>query len=280
MTDMFERILVAVDGTVPASNAADHAAGIASAFDARLDIVHVLEGDAALGDPRDRGAEIIDEAAAPATERGVTVESYLLDGRPPRAIADHAAANDIDLGVMGRHGRSGAGERLLGTVTDRVLRTVDIPVLAVGATDTPTDYEAVLVPTDGSDAAERALPYGEDIADAYGAGLHVLTVVDVESAAGVFDAGGISGEFVDRLTAKGQDAVDRLADAVTADLEVTQAVVRGTPHEEIGGYATDHGIDLVVMGSTGASSLTGQALGSVANRVLRTVQVPVLVVSE
>jgi len=278
---MFEHILVAVDGTVPARNAASHAAGFAAAFDARLDIVHVLEGgDTGLGDPRARGQEILDAAADVATERDVTVESYLLDGRVPRAICDHAEAEDVDLLALGRHGRSGAGERLLGTVTDRVLRTTDRPVLAVGATETTTDYESVLVPTDGSEAAERALPYGEGVAAAYAAGLHLLNVADVDAAAGVFDAGGVDRAFVDRVTERGEAAVDRLADAVTADVDVSRAVVRGTPHEEIGAYATAHGVDLVVMGSTGASSLAGQTLGSVANRVLRTVGLPVLVVSE
>lgn len=282
---MFDRILLAVDGTDPATTAARHGLTLGAAVDAHVDIVYVLEepridrkrGDV---DTSERGETVLEAATTIAADHGVAVDTHLLDGPVHHAIAAHARDHDVDLVAMGRHGRSGAGERLLGTVTDRVLRTVDRPVLTVGAADTPTTYRNVLVPTDGSDAAERALPYGAAVAEIHGAGVHLLNVADVQAAAGVFDVGGVSREFVDRVRERGQDAVDRLADRVDTDIEVMTAVVRGTPHAEIGAYAGDHDIDVVVMGSTGASTLSGQTVGSVANRVVRTVEQPVLIVPD
>lgn len=280
---MLDRILIAVDGTEPATNAVHHGVSIGAAVDAHVEIVHVIEEPAIdrprSGDsPHERGEAILEAATGVAGEYGISADTHLLEGGPPQAIARHAADHDADLIAMGRHGRSGASERLLGTVTDRVLRSADRPVLAVGAADTPTTYRGVLVPTDGSDAAERALPHGETVAAAFDAELHVISVADVAAAAGVFDAGGVSQEFIDRVTAQRREAVDRLAGQVDATHSVTTTVVRGTPHEAIGAYAGDNAVDLFVMGSTGASNLTGQTLGSVANRVLRSVQQPVLVV--
>lgn len=280
---MFDHILITVDGSDSATNAAAHGLRLASRFDARVDVVHVLDAPTHTRrggepDPHSRGREVIETVTQQASDYGVSVDTYLLEGASASAIVDHITDRGVDLVAMGRHGRSGAGERLLGTVTERVLRGVETPVLTVGETETTTGYEAVLVPTDGSDAAERALPSGEAIASGYGAALHCLSVADIQAAAGIFDAGGVSQEFVDRVIEESQTAIDRLVGAVTADVTVTESVVRGIPHEGIGEYVGDNDIDIVVMGSTGASSLTGQALGSVANRVVRTVSVPVLVV--
>ena len=61
-----------------------------------------------------------------------TVEASVLSGRPHRAIVDYAAEYDVDLIVMGTHGRTGLDRYLLGSVTERVVRLSDVPVLAVG----------------------------------------------------------------------------------------------------------------------------------------------------
>lgn len=282
---MFDHIVIAVDGTVPANRATEHGASIAAAYDAHVEVVHVLEEPTLEPrgreqNPRHRGQDIVEEATETIGAAGVRADTILLDGRPPRAIAEHASQVGADLIVMGRHGRSGAGERLLGTVTERVLRSVDLPVLTAPATDTTPEYGGVLVPTDGSESAHRAVPYAESLAVTYGATLHALHVVDVQGAAGVFDAGGVSTEFVDRLETRGREAVDRVMADVDSGVAVQDAVIRGTAHTGIREYAMDNGVDLIVMGSTGASELAGQTLGSVANRVLRTTSLPVLIVPE
>jgi len=60
-------------------------------------------------------------------------------------------------------------------------------------------YDTILVPTDGSEHAVRAAEHARYLADAFDATVHVVTVVDVQTAAGPFDAGGVSAEFVARL---------------------------------------------------------------------------------
>ncbi|WP_349254396.1 universal stress protein [Haloplanus sp.] len=181
--------------------------------------------------------------------------------------------------------KAGAAWRNTSSVASpRVLRRSDVPVLTVPAgesgADTGVDYRTVLVTADGSDVAARAAPYGADMARRFGATLHALSVVDVQAEAGLFDAGGVRQEFVERLETRGQQAVDELVAGIeTTDLEVRTSVVRGTAHDAIADYVVDNGVDLVVMSSEGQSGLAGQRLGTVTGRVLRSVDRPVLVVT-
>nr|WP_245902804.1 universal stress protein [Salinigranum rubrum] len=148
-----------------------------------------------------------------------------------------------------------------------------------------TESDRVLVPTDGSENAEAAAPHGAALAGRVDAALCVLNVVDLQAAGGLFAAGGLDEEFVARLERRGHEAVDRLADDVREsdpDLTVETDVVTTTEFDGVArgihGYVEEEGADLVVMGSHGRSNLRRQLLGSVASTVLRTVDVPVLVV--
>jgi len=108
--------------------------------------------------------------------------------------------------------------------------------------------------------------------------------VDIQAAGGTFNAGGLEKEFVERLEAKGEDAVDSVARKIgesAPSLTVETAVKQTTSFEGTAAgvreYITENEIDLVVMGSHGRSNPKRQLLGSVASTVLRTVDVPVLV---
>ncbi|WP_338741911.1 universal stress protein [Haloplanus salilacus] len=275
---MFDDVLIAVDGSECARRAAKHGFELAARYDAEATVVTVYGG------ADERGRAVLDETAALATDVGVPVESELLSGKPASTIAGRAADGGADLVVVGRQGRSGVAKRILGSVTERLLRRSDVPVLTVPAgdieDDTGADYGTVLATTDGSEVAERVAPYGADIARRFGATLHALSVVDIQAEAGVFNAGGVGKEFVERLETRGRQAVDDLVDGIdTADFEVRTSVVRGTAHDAIADYVDDEGVDLLVMSSEGQTNLAGQQLGTVTGRVLRSVDRPVLVVT-
>lgn len=283
---MYERILVPVDGSDPADRAVDYGVLLAEAYDAELELLHVVaEGEEESEGDRGRGETVLATAQEVVGER-VPAGTRLLGGVPHRAVVDHAADSDADLVVMGRRGRTGLGEGLLGSVTERVIVGVDVPVLVVPGDDpdaVPDGISTVLLPTDGSENAEAASAHAADLVGRFGAALHVVNVVDVESAGGLFSAGGIDEEFVERLEEGGAEAVERMVAAVRAadpEVDPTTAVVRGTPHEGIEEYATEHGVDLVAMGSRGRSAIERRLFGSVTKRVLRTVDVPVLVVRD
>jgi len=276
---MFDRLLIAVDGSDCARRAAKYGLELADAYDADVDVVAVYGGDAAAGEG------ILDEIVTMADDAGVPVGTDLLSGKPAKSIVDRATDRDADLVVVGRRGRSGVRERLLGSITERVLRRSGPPVLTVPEgdidDDTGTAYDDVLVTTDGSELAADAGPYAAEVANRFEAVLHVLNAVDIQAEAGVFDAGGVDREYIERLEANGERAVDDLLAALdTTDLDVREAVIRGHAPDVIAEYVDDNDVDLVVMSSEGQSNLAGQQLGTVAGRVLRTVDRPVLVVTE
>ena len=139
-------------------------------------------------------------------------------------------------------------------------------------------YRTILVATDGSPYSEAAGDHAIDLARAYDASLRVITVVEMDVAF----SEAISEQMLADLEARGQQAVDTIAtrarDRGVADVD--GEVVRGTPHRAILDDAHEHGADLVVVGTHGRRGLDRLLLGSVAERVLRAADVPVLIVRE
>mgnify|MGYP006270689685 CR=1 FL=1 len=146
-------------------------------------------------------------------------------------------------------------------------------------------YEKILVPTDGSDTAENAVEHALDIAEKYGAEVHALYVVDVDSMSLSLGAEQVDrlqqGQFdeMEEVKSKAEEATGYVADAARVHgLEAVEHIAGGQPHRVVAEYADDHGIDLVVMGSHGRSGVKRALLGSVTERTLRSTDVPVLVV--
>jgi nucleotide-binding universal stress UspA family protein len=140
-------------------------------------------------------------------------------------------------------------------------------------------YETILVPTDGSDGAVAAGERAIDLALAGGGTLHVLYVVDVRMSP-------VSADMDHEAVVELLDASDRETRPTTRILELAdeagvpavEAIRVGVPHACIREYVADEGIDLIAMGTHGRTGLSHALLGSVAERVVRTSDVPVLTV--
>ena len=137
---MYDRILLPTDGSRGNSRAVDQAIGLAAQSDAELHVLFVVEDlpyapEMADGQVearlREIGEEAVSEIRQRADEAGVAVETALEDGTPHRAILEYVDDAGIDLVVMGTHGRSGLDRYLLGSVTERVVRGAEVPVLTV-----------------------------------------------------------------------------------------------------------------------------------------------------
>jgi nucleotide-binding universal stress UspA family protein len=292
---MYDHIVIAVDGSEESMRATRRGLALARAFDATVDVLTVVERKAlrltrAKNEEqrlRERGQRILADAEDLAADLDYPVTTVLREGSPDAEISAYADEQDADLIIVGRQGMTGLGKRLLGGVTEHVIYRTDLPVFVVpGETaDTNGEYERLLLTTDGSENAATATPHAGAVAAQYGAAVHVLNVVDLQSAGGLFDAGGLEREFIERLETQGREAVDRTAADLTErapDVPVETATERTRADAGaaagIREYAADHDIDLVVMASHGRSDLGRQLLGSVTATVLRTADVPVLVV--
>jgi nucleotide-binding universal stress UspA family protein len=137
----FERVVVPTDGSEAATAGLDHAVGLALATGATLRVVSVVDTTIPRGDV-DPGVvlEALETAAEAALDRAVeraegagvsSVERAVLRDVPYRAIVTDAADRDADCIVMGTHGRTGMDRALLGSVTERVVRLADAPVVGV-----------------------------------------------------------------------------------------------------------------------------------------------------
>lgn len=141
----FETILVPSDGSDHAEVALERALAIARHHDATVHVLSVVDVTPAGIDDRtdlrlerleDSARQVVDEAVAAAEESGVDAVSAVQYGSTDQRIRTYVDDVDADLVVMGTHGRSGLERLLLGSATERVLRTATTPVLTVRA---PTD---------------------------------------------------------------------------------------------------------------------------------------------
>ena len=144
-------------------------------------------------------------------------------------------------------------------------------------------YKKILVPLDGSKLAECVLPHVETI----GKGCGVLEVVFLRVAEPFRLPDGynarLSQETIDRIDADdkaaAQSYLDNLVKRTRYDgVSVKPEVITGTPAESIADYATKNSIELIVIATHGRSGVSRWALGSVADRILHSACIPVLMV--
>lgn len=142
-------------------------------------------------------------------------------------------------------------------------------------TDESPTYDDILIPTDGSNRAERAISHGIELADQTDATVHAIHVVD-ERRYGETPALSSYELTFEELEEEGERLAEQVAErADDAGLDAETAVTRGLPSEEIVDYASDEDVDVVVMGRAGAGGAEAPHMGSVTDRVLRTTERPV-----
>jgi len=141
---MYDTILVPTDGSEPADAAVEHAIDLAGSSGATLHVLSVVDSSAytsldvssesVLDSLETRAREATETVAEMATDAGVDTVTEVSVGSPHAQITDYAETTDVDLIVMGTHGRTGLDRVLLGSVTERVVRAASCPVLTVRAT--------------------------------------------------------------------------------------------------------------------------------------------------
>jgi nucleotide-binding universal stress UspA family protein len=138
-----DRILVPVDLSEQSALVVDHAVALAEAYDASLDLLHVVEEAAfptAYGmdplspthpDVQARAREALSALVDEGAETDVPIRSHILSGYAARDIVDFASEHAADLVVMATHGRTGLERFLIGSVTEKVVRSAPCPVFTV-----------------------------------------------------------------------------------------------------------------------------------------------------
>lgn len=203
---------------------------------------------------------------------------------PSMAILDYAQEEDVDLVVMGTHGRRGFRRLLLGSVAEEVLRVAGCAVVTVrepmGEPEAPRPIRRILVPVDFSAGSRVAVAHAAELAREAGAELHLLHVIVVEGHPDFYFPLSTAPAFrLPELREEGEDALLEMAGGHrTERVQVLTRVEVGRPADEIVAAAESLEADLICMSSHGRTGLERTLLGSVTEGVARKASCPVLVV--
>lgn len=279
---MFTRLLLPVDGSECSDRATDHALELADRYDASVHVLSVVDAgdfpvdlariadDAAVhADLEARGRTALDDAVDRLESAGVEVTSEQRTGSTTEEILSCADEAEADLIVAGRDDRDRLGRFLHRSISRQLAQAAAVPVLAVPAGETSASYASVLLAADGRPGSARATDCAFDLAGAYGASLHLLSVVDERTARHAALKTALQRELTEtqrRLEAR----------AARSGVDVSAVQREGRPANEILAYAESTGVDLLVLGTRGLTGLDRLVLGSVAAAVLRRSSVPVL----
>src|SRR5258708_2999088 len=288
-------ILCPIDFSEFSVSAYQHALSVAEHYQAKLVGQHIVElwGHTSAGFAASAG--VYEEYRQALRESGKKqlqefVESHPHDEIQPELVVQTGVAADsilslaqlqkADVIVMGTHGRRGFDRLMLGSVTDRVMRTAPCPVLvaskppqgsgAVGKERGHVHHlSRILFCADFSENSERALKYAISATAEYDAELTLLHVLEgVPSRAKTEEALAAVAERLDKLMPPEGRKTPKIKTAVRI----------GKPYEQIVQFAGDAQIDLVAMGVRGRGALDVAVFGSTTYRVMQLGSCPVLAV--
>jgi nucleotide-binding universal stress UspA family protein len=263
---MFERILVPLDGSYQAESAIPFAAQL-PAEAVMLLFVEPPEMRQAGGSglsPHE-AASYLQRHAQTFRQRGQEVGTTVEFGDPAERIVE--AASDANLVVMATHAGGSGGRLFYGDYADRVARHSSAPTMLVRGGDhvaTPSGFERVLVPLDGSSAAEEALPVARRLATDLSAPIQLV-----------------------RIASQTDDGVNRpdvelylrsLIPRLDSGMPIRWEIGNGDPAIEL--IARIRGTDLLVMTTHGEGGVRQWCIGSVAEKLVRRAPVPPLLIRD
>jgi nucleotide-binding universal stress UspA family protein len=294
----YKRILVPVDFSEASKKAVTYAMTIAAQTNAKLFVAHIVHDTSALNytfpsetyeaekhqyeAAKRQIHKLIPEECAGMFDVEVIVKTGNIDSELLGIVQEEA----VDLVVMGSHGRRHFSRWFIGSVTERMLRKLHVPVLTVSHVGPEkhaielglVSVQKILYAADLSEATTVAMQYAIELARGTGARLTVAHVVDhtnfvllTNTAAGYLETS--RKMWVDSVTKKLHALVAR---EKPSDMEIEVVILEGKPYEQILRFADDHGTDIIVLNLQGKGILERAFLGSTAERIVRLAHIPVL----
>jgi len=296
---MLQRLMVPLDGSAFAEAALPTAFHLARRDSARVQLVMVREpplpltrtGNAPVRDPA-LDQELLQEARSyldvllgriAASDRA-HVSTALLLGSTVETLADRVRDEAVDLVVMTTHGRGGVGRAWLGSAADGLVRRSPAPTLLLRPGEGTEGqgeggFPRVLVPLDGSPTGDRMIEHAIAVAGVEQVEyilLRVLAASDSPLRATLPQRGETASSRTQRATveallASRAEALRSRGLTVSAHIVVDDSAARG-----ILDYAAEGGVGLIAMATRSRGGLERMLLGSVADKVLRGWESPLL----
>jgi nucleotide-binding universal stress UspA family protein len=289
-----QKILFPTDFSEASRAALDHALLWTELYDAELVLLHVLSQRTA--DPfnpehrfpapeeyEQRLRELAESEMAlflPRDDRPLRIRQHVR--RAPeveRGILEFAESEDVDLIVLGTHGRRGAAHLLIGSTAAELLRRSERAVLVVPSrSNRPAGrLRRILAPTDFSASARHAVAHAREIAAGAGATLELFHVLPNLEVPLPMNPGSFGAGIVADLEPAAQEALQELARSPGADARIEMAVWQGPAATSIVHRAAETDADLIVIATHGHGGFDRLLLGSVTEKVARLSPCPVLV---
>ena len=297
---MYTRMLIPVDGSKTAEHVLPYARTLARTLEIPVELMEVMNIaevgkhipierashlDTRLAEVESRSEQYLHQLAA--TFPGTAIKCTVERGRPEEVIIEKAAADKTTLIAMATHGRSGMSRWLLGSIAEKVLRGATNPLLLVRANETAaTEGEAalrsIIVPLDGSELAECALPTAVKFARILNLEMILFRAYELPASAyyGREDYLPDYEELTVRVRDDASVYLDKKIESIKAEGvgNVSSVLVEGAGADEIIQYARKSPDALITMCTHGWSGVKRWVLGSVTEKVVRHSGDPVLVV--
>ncbi|MXY47170.1 MAG: universal stress protein [Chloroflexi bacterium] len=219
--------------------------------------------------------------------QGVRCEACVAEGAPAAAILRYIHKHCPDLVAMSTHGRSGMRRFVVGSITSTVLPRAGTAVLIVhpreGESVPPTTFENIIIPLDMSERSENALPTAASLTAALELNPTLVTCIPPTSRVYIGSVPALY-PYPDDLIRQAQESSDSYLQTASESMrrehgiEVNRAVLEGGPAGAIVAYAQSKPNSLIVMSTQGRTGLGRWVLGSVTDSVIRTGNIPVLVI--
>jgi nucleotide-binding universal stress UspA family protein len=285
-------VVVGTDFSPGSESAVRMAVTLCERTSGRLILVHVSNLLHLLGEDggapaleifaRERGRSLeakLDAIASAAREAGVDASARVLEGPASRVLPDTAEASRADLLVVGRRGSAGLSHVLLGSVTERVVRLAQCPVLVVPKDSAGDLPGRMLIGVDFSHASERAFVAAQSLAPLVGASKGLVLAHARPSRTHDLYLQNWSELAYERAYPFDREAMERWARRYGQDGIRTHCVMLdGRTEQGLIDTARETGCDWLVVGLQGRTALASLIMGSTTDQVLKLADRPVLVV--
>ena len=219
---------------------------------------------------------------APFGASGTPLHLRTAEGDAASEIVRSAGDLDVDLIVVGTHGRSGFDRFTLGSVAEKVIRKAPCPVLTlppgVGRTLEQVTFGNILCPMDFSGCSERALDFAVALAARINGSVTAVHVVEALDQGEELHGPEYIVELRRRQCQAAQTALHDMVAAHAGTERVTEVIAIGRPHREILRVAGDRASDLIVIGVRGRGPIDITLFGSTTNQVVRRATCPVVTI--
>jgi nucleotide-binding universal stress UspA family protein len=279
-------VVYATDFSLCSQNAGLYAGRMADYFSAKLLVTHAfmrsqaaLEveiGDRRVSQQRMNLTRLLSKEALFVGADSTKTVPILLEGDPKQVIPELADNNQPSMIVLGTHGGNRLERGIIGSVAEKILRSTRWPALTVGphvqvVSSKTLPFERILFATDFTLAAAGAALYAVTIAEAFGATIDVLNVIQKSAIE--------NPDCLSNLQSSFYGALDGLVSPQAMEFCHPRTFVEvGSAHDRILEHIREHSIDLLVLGIRKASHLGMEMRTSGAFRIIVGAECPVLTI--